>query len=95
MIVEYARRAILDLDGISNYYLSVADKRTATKFAARFQVVIERIARRPDSARPVMERNGVRVVPLITFPYIVFYRVISPDRLRVLHVRHTARLPWV
>ena len=35
-------------------------------------------------------RPGVRVVPLIRFPYRVFYRV-SPEAVEILHFRHARR----
>jgi plasmid stabilization system protein ParE len=94
MSVEYAKRAIADLDTISTYYRDVADRGTAERFEARLRSVIGRADERPASFRPVAERSGIRVALLITFPYKVFYRIIAPDRIRILHVRHTSRLPW-
>ncbi len=34
-----------------------------------------------------------RVVPLIRYPYNIFYRA-SGDRIDILHIRHTSRRPW-
>ena len=94
MIVEYARRAVADLDQISGYYRSVADLRTASRFETRLLAVVERVAKRPETARPVADRPGVRVALLITFPYKVYYRILSADRIRILHIRHMSRAPW-
>ena len=94
MIVEYARRAVADLDQISGYYRSVADPQTASKFETRLVAVIGRIAKHPESARPMAGRPGVRVALLITFPYKVYYRILSADRMRILHIRHMSRAPW-
>jgi len=91
MIVEYSKRAIADLSLISDHYRSVADARVAERFEERFRTVIERVCRRPESSRPVVQRPGVRIAFLISFPYKVFYRVIGTDRIKILHVRHTAR----
>jgi plasmid stabilization system protein ParE len=35
----------------------------------------------------------VHMAPLIRYPYKVFYRALG-DRIRILHIRHTARRPW-
>ena len=94
MIVEYARRAVADLDQISGYYHSVADMRTAARFETRLVTVVNRLATRPKTARPVASCPGVRVALLITFPYKVYYRIVSPDRIRILHIRHMSRAPW-
>lgn len=93
MSVEYSRRAIADLDSIATYYRSVADTRVSERFETRLRSIVDRIHRRPESSRPVSQRPGVRVALMISFPYKVFYRVIAPDRVRILHIRHTARRP--
>ncbi len=94
MIVDYARRAVADLNDISDYYSTNAAPRVAERFEVRFRAVVERVARHPQSARPAAGRPGVRVVPLVSFPYKVFYRIVAPDRIRILHIRHEARAPW-
>jgi plasmid stabilization system protein ParE len=60
---------------------------------ARIREVIAHIATHPASAAPVAERPGMRVAPLIRYPYKIFYRVLE-DRVRVVHIRHTSRRPW-
>jgi len=55
-----------------------------------YGAVERRIGRWPQSAREVVGRAGVRVVPLIRYPYKIFYRVM-PDAVEVLHIRHSAR----
>ena len=93
MIVEYTRRAVTDLDRIFDYYVSAADARTAARFETRLLSVVERIARRPESARPVADRPGVRIALMTPFPYKVYYRIVAADRIRILHVRHMSRAP--
>ncbi|MFN3548993.1 MAG: type II toxin-antitoxin system RelE/ParE family toxin [Mesorhizobium sp.] len=60
----------------------------------RLRQVLERIANQPNAAREVVQRPGVRVLPLVRYPYKVFYRVRS-DSVLILHIRHAARQPWV
>jgi len=93
MIIEYARRAVTDLDRISDYYFSSANARTAARFEARLLSVVQRIAKRPESARPVADRPGVRIALLTPFPYKVYYRIVAADRIRILHIRHMSRAP--
>jgi toxin ParE1/3/4 len=86
MRVTYTIEAIADLDGIfdyiANHYPTISDA-----FQNRLHA---RIARWPESAREVSERPGVRVAPLIRYPYKVFYRV-SGDTVEILHVHHAVR----
>jgi plasmid stabilization system protein ParE len=89
MRVVYTTEALSDLDGIfdyiANHYPAISDA-----FQNRLHAVLARVARWPESAQEVSERPGVRVAPLIRYPYKVFYRV-SGDTVEILHVHHAAR----
>ena len=92
MNVEYTTRAVADLRKVA------ADSRlygeaVAAAVEARIRQIIAQIAEHPKGAPSVEERPGVHVIPLIRFPYKIFYRVL-PDRVRILHIRHTSRRPW-
>ena len=89
MKVEYTKRAMADLAKVS------ADSRAfghalAAAVEARIQEVIAHLAEHPEAAARVAERPGIRVMPLIRYPYKIFYRVLE-SRVRVLHIRHSAR----
>ncbi|MBI4093563.1 hypothetical protein HY417_01235 [Candidatus Kaiserbacteria bacterium] len=46
-----------------------------------------------DEARDnVAQRPGVRVVPLVRYPYKIFYRI-SDSAVEILYIHHAARLP--
>ena len=89
MRVIYTTEALADLDGIFSYiakhYPTISDA-----FQNRLRTVTARISRWPESAQEVAERPGVRVVPLIRYPYRIFYRI-SNDAVEILHVHHAAR----
>jgi toxin ParE1/3/4 len=91
--VEYSRRALSDLIEISTYYAETGSRQTGERVALRIREVVARIARFPQSGRPVSGRPSVRVVPLRRYPYLIFYRT-APDTVRILHIRHTARQQW-
>jgi plasmid stabilization system protein ParE len=93
MKVEYSKRALSDLREIAAYFATLDDPSVGDRLAARIQQVAARIALLPQSGRPVAQRPGVRVVPLLRYPYLIFYAV-SGDAVRILHIRHTARRPW-
>jgi plasmid stabilization system protein ParE len=61
--------------------------------AVRIREVIARLADCPKGRQPVVERPGVHVVPLVRYPYRIFYRI-GDDRIRILHIRNTAREVW-
>jgi hypothetical protein len=42
------------------------------------------------AARRVEERPGVRVLPVLRYPFKIFYRILE-DRVEILHIHHAAR----
>jgi hypothetical protein len=47
----------------------------------------------PESGSRLPERPSVRVVPLVRYPFKLFY-TISGGVITILHIRHAARRPW-
>ncbi len=89
MRVVYTDEALDNLDGIlahigSNY------PTISAAFEKRLRTVIGRIGAWPKSAEEVAERPGVRFVPLIRYPYKVFYRITN-GAVEILHIHHAAR----
>jgi toxin ParE1/3/4 len=85
--------ALRDLDEILEF-IKLNYPTISAAFERRVRAIERRIARWPESAEEVEQRPGVRVVPLIQYPYKLFYRV-ATDVIEVLHVHHTARRdPW-
>jgi toxin ParE1/3/4 len=93
MKVEYSNRAVADLDEISARSRRMFGDRVAQALEARIRAVIGRISEDPLSAPELEQRPGVRVVPLVRYPFKIFYRVLE-DRVRIQHIRHSARRPW-
>jgi plasmid stabilization system protein ParE len=89
MKVVYTDDASEDLDGILAYiasnYPAVYDA-----FLIRLRSVIARIGMWPDSAQEVAERPGVRAVPLLRYPYKVFYRN-TGEVVEIMYIHHTAQ----
>ena len=92
MKVEYSNRATADLRKVSNASRPYGEAVTAA-VEARIRQVVAQIAEHPEAAPRVEDRPGVHVIPLIRFPYKIFYRILT-DRIRILHIRHTSRRPW-
>jgi plasmid stabilization system protein ParE len=63
------------------------------KLEDRIKQVIARIERYPKSAPALTQHRTVRVVPLIRYPFRIFYREIS-DGIEILHIHHAARQLW-
>jgi toxin ParE1/3/4 len=74
MKVTYTEEALENLDGILAY-ISSNYAMVYEAFQHRLRSVISRIGDWPNSAQEVAERPGVRVVPLIRYPYKIFYRI--------------------
>jgi len=84
--------ALADLDEILAYtasnYPSLVDA-----VERRIRDVISHIEEWPKSARRLHRPARVRVVPLIRYPFKMFYRV-ERERILILHIHHVARGPW-
>jgi toxin ParE1/3/4 len=89
MKVVYTDDASEDLDRILAYiasnYPAVYDA-----FLIRLRSVIARISMWPDSSQEVAERPGVRVVPLLRYPYKVFYRN-TGEVVEIMYIHHAAQ----
>ncbi len=93
MKVVFTEAAADDLASIA-LYLAANYPSAAATVERRLHILIARIARWPESAQRVIERPGVRVVPLVRYPYKVFYRI-TEGVVEILHIHHTSRqAPW-
>ena len=89
MRVVYTDEALENLDEILSYIASNYPTVYAA-FQNRLQSAVKRVSEWPDSAQEVAERPGVRVVPLIRYPYKVFYRN-TGRAIEILYIHHAAR----
>jgi plasmid stabilization system protein ParE len=90
MKVVYTDEALRDLDEILAFMASNYPS-ICGSFETRLRAVVARIGRWPESAQEVEQRPGVRMVPLVRYPYRVFYQVTTA--VEVLHIHHAARRP--
>jgi plasmid stabilization system protein ParE len=93
MRAEFSRRALSDIRDIATYYARSDNPDLGDGVAARILEVVERLLHVPQSGRPVPERPGVRVAPLLRYRWNVFYAV-KGETVRIVHIRHTSRRPW-
>jgi plasmid stabilization system protein ParE len=84
MRVEYSIRATADLRKVSADSLAFGET-VAAAVEMRIREIVIQLANAPESAPRVVERPGVRVVPLVRYPYKIFYRVFK-DRVRILQI---------
>ncbi len=93
MKILYTDEALRDLDEILEF-IELNYPTITAAFERRLLAIERRIAKWPKSAEEVEQRPGVRVVPLIRYPYKLFYRI-TADTIEVLHIHHAARRePW-
>jgi toxin ParE1/3/4 len=93
MKVVYTDEALRDLDEILEF-IELNYPMILVAFERRVRAIERRIESWPESAQEVEQRPGVRVVPLIQYPYRLFYRI-AVDLIEVLYVHHAARRePW-
>jgi len=93
MKVRYSKLALGELDAILSD-LTQSNPSAARRFEDRVRQIGVRIGRFPKGFQEVAERTGVRRVPLVRYPYLIFYKVIAGEVI-VLRVVHGARKePW-
>ncbi len=93
MKADYAPRARTDLIEIGERSRRVFGPAVAAALETYIRATVARIAAMPESGERVPKRPGVRVVPLVRYPFRIFYTIVR-DTVTILHIRHTARRPW-
>jgi toxin ParE1/3/4 len=93
MRIEHSNRALQDLRTLA----ADAQRATALKLPRRLgsgcAILSIRLATSPRVRRASKGRPGVHVIPLIKYPYKIFYRI-TENAVRILHIRHTSGRPW-
>jgi len=93
MRVRFTKRAAGQLDRILAE-LNKINPKAARTLQRRVEEIGERIGQFPDGFQEIDERPGVRRIPMVRFPYLIFYRIVG-DEAVVLRIRHGARKqPW-
>jgi toxin ParE1/3/4 len=92
MRVRYTPKARDDLKTILAY-IEQHNPRGARNVAHALRKVIELIGQFPLSGRLAGEQ-GTRVLPVGRYPYLIYW-AIEGDAACIVHIRHTARRPWV
>ena len=93
MKFEFSMRPSVDLRNIGEQSRKAFGEAMAVALETYIRATIARIAVVPNGAQPLPQRPGVRVVPLIRYPFKIFYSVIEAT-VMILHIRHAARRPW-
>ena len=93
MKLEYSKRAVADIDSITEYFIGIGESGVGRDVEAAIRHAAERIARIPHFGSPVRGISNVRMTIVRRYRYKIFYRV-AGTVVRVLHIRHTSRSPW-
>ena len=94
MNVVYAPRATGDLAKIGAYSRRTFGDSIAVALETYIRATVARIAIVPDSGKSLPQRPNVRVVPVIRYPFKIFYTV-TVGTVVILHIRHISRKPWL
>lgn len=92
MRVRYTETALRELGEILSYIFE-RNPSAAAGVADRVQRLAALLEEFPFAGHDTDEA-GVRMVPLVRYPFLIFYAV-DGEEVVILHVRHAARLrPW-
>jgi len=92
MKAVFTAGAFADLNDVISYTLENYPQ-SAASLDRCIRSVIAHIEAWPESARLAEGYDGVRVIPLLRYPFKIFYRVDS-NEIKILHIRHAARDVW-
>jgi toxin ParE1/3/4 len=90
MNVVYAPRALRDLESIASYLVE-RNPAGAINVLGAIKSSVDTLSFFPQIGR-LVDNAGHRRVPVLRYPYLIFYRV-AGDELLILHIRHTSRRP--
>ena len=93
MTVRYRERALADLESIFQF-LNERSPGGARNVLAAIADAIDGIALRPLASPRTSDPSG-RVRILGRYRYKIFYSVAEDDVVEIIHVRHSARRPWL
>ena len=85
-------RARADLGEIQRY-LRQRSRIGARNVLRAIKAAIQFVGENPRGGVANTEEPSVRVKVVVEYPYKIFYRI-DDDEILILHVRHSARLPW-
>ena len=89
MKVVFTDPALEDIEAIRTY-IPARYPHISLSVERRFRLIFARIGAWPESAQRVVERPDVRMVPLVRYPYKIFYRI-KTDVVEILHIHHSSR----
>lgn len=93
MKVVLSRLALAELDELLAY-IAERSPLGARNVEARFRHAFDLIAHHPLAAERLEQRPDVRRLPLVRYPYAIYYEV-GADEVTVLRIMHGARRrPW-
>ena len=90
MNVVYAPQALRDLSSIADYLVERSPAAAANVLGA-IKSSVDTLSFFPQIGR-LVDDVGHRRVPVLHYPYVIFYRVAGKELL-ILHIRHTSRRP--
>jgi toxin ParE1/3/4 len=89
MKVSYSRVALAQLDDIFTY-IARDNPAAAAEVVAEIEEVIDHLAHFPFAGR-LTDEGGVRMFVLSRYPYLIFYKVLPNENLRILRILHGAQ----
>jgi toxin ParE1/3/4 len=90
MIIEYHPAVERELEEIRDYYNSRVPE-LGTDFLDEFDSLVLRIGSNP--RRWMLLRGEIRRALMRRFPYVIYFRPVNGERIRIIVVKHQRRHP--
>ena len=91
MLIKWSLAAGNDLAEILAYFIGIAEEESGKSVVSQLIKSAGRLARYPLSGKPG-RLQGTREIILRKLPYILVYRIASPELVEISRALHTSRL---
>ncbi len=89
MRVRWSESALTDIDEIFSY-IHERNRTAALAVVERIEAVVGLLHDFPEAGH-LTDEPGVRILPAVRYPYLIFYTIDSAAEVIILHVRHGAQ----
>jgi len=90
--IRLSATALREADAITRHLRQEAGSSVERRFALELERTLDLLTTSPDIGR-MTSRTHIHVLMLSRFPYHVIYRIVGPNELIVLRIRHAHRRP--
>jgi addiction module RelE/StbE family toxin len=92
MRIAFRSQALRDIEEIYRY-IEERNPQGAARVVRAIRDGVHLVGEQPEAGQRTQDPT-VRVISIRKYRYKIFYSIVAPDGIEIIHVRHTSRQPW-